>query len=255
MQEEDAQPITTPIIEVKKEKTFFATEAQPPATTFDFSYLSALMGKPARLRNVAVVGHLHHGKTSLVDLFIRNAHELRREERYTDTRGDELLRKISLKSVPVQVLAESSQGKSFALNLIDTPGHPNFEDEVEVALRMADGVVVVVDAVEGVMLGTERLLRRAVAEHLPVVVVLNKIDRLVLELRLPPADAYHKLKHTLEQLNYILSSMGYEHKVSPTAGNVVFASTDLGGLFSLQSWALLHLETAAKNKRGAQAEQ
>ena len=99
------------------------------------------------------------------------------------------------------------------------------------------------------------LTLESIATEKGTLVVLNKIDRLVLELRLPPADAYHKLKHTLEQLNYILSSMGYEHKVSPTAGNVVFASTDLGGLFSLQSWALLHLETAAKNKRGAQAEQ
>ena len=137
-------------------------------------------------------------------------------------------------------MGEASNGKSFALNIADTPGHCNYEDEVEVGLRLADGVVLVVDVVEGVMLGTERIIRRAVLLGLPIVVVLNKIDRLVLELRLPPADAYHKIKHTLEQINYILRSVGSEELISPTAGNVVFASTDLGGVFTLESWALMH---------------
>ncbi len=113
-----------------------------------------LLKKPPRIRNIAVVGHLHHGKTSLVDMFVRSTHSTPLEERYTDTRMDELLRKISLKTVPIQVLKEASNGKSFAFNIADTPGHPNFEDEVEVGLRLADGVVLVVDAIEGVMLGT-----------------------------------------------------------------------------------------------------
>lgn len=75
VQEEDTQPITQPLIETKKEKTFFAIEKILPNTSFDFNYLSGLLCKPARIRNIAVVGHLHHGKTSLVDLLLRKAHE------------------------------------------------------------------------------------------------------------------------------------------------------------------------------------
>lgn len=75
VQEEDTQPITQPLIESKKEKTFFAVEKILPQTNFDFNYLSGLLSKPARIRNIAIVGHLHHGKTALVDLLLRKVHE------------------------------------------------------------------------------------------------------------------------------------------------------------------------------------
>ena len=61
-------------------------------------------------------------------MFVNAIHKKQREPRYTDTRNDELLRKISMKLVPLQMLLESSSGKSYAMNIIDTPGHPNFED-------------------------------------------------------------------------------------------------------------------------------
>jgi hypothetical protein len=71
--------------------------------------------------------------------------------RFTDTRVDEQERGISLKAVPMSLVLESSQRKSFLLNIMDTPGHVNFSDEMTAALRLADGAVLVVDAVEGVM--------------------------------------------------------------------------------------------------------
>ena len=72
---------------------------------------------------------------------------------------------------------------------------------------------------------------------------MNKLDRLVVELRLPPNDAYHKIRHTLEKVNFVMKSAGWgeENIISPTAGNVVFACGELGGLFSLRSWAEMHL--------------
>ena len=91
--------------------------------------------------------------------------------------------------------------KNYLLNIFDTPGHPNFSDEVCCALRMCDGVVLVVDAVEGVMLGTERIIRYCIKEHIVITVLVNKIDRLIMEIKLPPADAYLKIKHTLEEIN------------------------------------------------------
>lgn len=86
-------------------------------------------------------------------------------------------------------------------------GHVNFSDEATAGIRMTDGIVLFVDAAEGVMLNTERLLKHAVQEKMAVTVCINKIDRLILELKLPPQDAYFKLKHIVEEIN---SHLRYE---------------------------------------------
>ena len=114
------------------------------------------------------------------------------------------------------------------------------------ALRLADGMLLVVDVVEGVMGGTERAIKHALCEGLSIILVLNKIDRLALELRLPPGDAYHKLKHTLEEVNHLIALFDAPFQrhppLSPTRGNVLFASSLYRGVFSLESFAKKHFE-------------
>lgn len=83
-------------------------------------------------------------------------------------------------------------------------GHVNFADEATAAFRVSDGVVIVIDAHEGVMMNTERLMKAAMAEGLPITICINKIDRLIVELKLPPADAYAKLRYTIDQVNILL---------------------------------------------------
>lgn len=85
-------------------------------------------------------------------------------------------------------------------------GHVNFSDELSAALRLSDGVLLVVDAVEGVMVGTERAIKAAAAEGLPICLLISKFDRLLLELKLPPPDAYHKLRHTIEEVNSLIAT-------------------------------------------------
>lgn len=87
---------------------------------------------------------------------------------------------------------------------MDTPGHPNFSDEVTVGMRLADGAVLVVDVVEGVTFYVEKLIKEALRNQLEIIVVLNKMDKLVLELKLPVNDAYHKIKHTLDEINLVI---------------------------------------------------
>jgi 116 kDa U5 small nuclear ribonucleoprotein component len=99
-----------------------------------------------------------------------------REPRYTDTRDDEQTRGLSIKSCPVSLVLPSAAGKSFLINVVDTPGHVNFEAEAAAAMRACDGAVLVVDAVEGVMMQTERLARIALAEGLSVCLVINKVS-------------------------------------------------------------------------------
>jgi U5 small nuclear ribonucleoprotein component len=94
-----------------------------------------------------------------------------------------------------------SRGKSYLFNFIDTPGHPNFSDEVSAGIRLSDGMLL-----EGVTFYVERLIKEALRNQLEIIVVLNKMDRLVIELRLPINDAYHKIKHTLDEINFVIQT-------------------------------------------------
>ncbi|GAA96852.1 uncharacterized protein L969DRAFT_87919 [Mixia osmundae IAM 14324] len=265
VQEEDAQPLTEPIIAPIVKKKFrvlhqqktarLASQSadkqqqQQPETRFDKDFLLDLSTYPELIRNVAVVGHLHHGKTSLLDMLVHETHVLDWDTdkpiRYTDAHMLEQSRKISLTSTPISLVLPTSKGKSYLLNLIDTPGHVNFQDEVAVAARVCDGALLVVDAVEGALANTETIIRHLIAERIPITLVINKVDRLVLELRLPPADAYYKLKHTIEEVNTLISAIdpSPELRVSPEKGNVAFASTSMGWCFTLRSFAKMYADT------------
>lgn len=211
------------------------------------------MEHPESIRHIAWVGHLHHGKTSLLDMLVSHTHEkawsLDKDVRYTDSRKDEQERGVSIKCTPVSLVLPDSAGKSHLINVVDTPGHVNFSDEVAAGLRVADAAVVVVDAVEGVMLNTERVIKQAVQERLPILLVINKMDRLVVELKLPPNDAFHKLMHTLRDVNSILAYAapnggpdGGPYRVSPELGNVCFASAHHGWCFTLESFARVYAQ-------------
>lgn len=168
-----------------------------------------MMNYPDMIRNVMVAGSLHHGKTSLLDLLVFETHQLTwdadKPVRYTDTHMLARAREMSLKAGPISLVLPDSRGKSHLINFVDTPGHVNFVDEVAAAGRLVDGVVLVVDVVEGVMAGTEGVVRHAMQEGLPITLVINKMDRLILELRLPPAEAFFKIKHTLEEVNSVIA--------------------------------------------------
>ena len=193
--------------------------------------------------------------------------------RYTDTRVDEQEREMSVKAMPMSLVHQGASGKSYLLNLVDAPGHVNFSDEMTAALRLADAALLVVDAVEGVALNTERAIRHAAADvsahapaqraaallwrrrralsscaaawrqGLPIVLFINKVDRLIVELKLPPADAYHKLRHTIEEVNALVSACAPEQPVlDPVAGNVCFGAATCGWSFTLTSFAKLYCE-------------
>lgn len=124
--------------------------------------------------------------------------------RYTDTLYTEQERGVSIKSAPITVVMQDLKSKSYLMNFYDTPGHVNFSDEVSAAIRLCDGAILFVDAAEGVMLNTERLLKHALQNGLTIAVCINKIDRLLLELKLPPQDAYYKIRQILDEINGII---------------------------------------------------
>ncbi|KAG1674860.1 hypothetical protein FOA52_015250 [Chlamydomonas sp. UWO 241] len=251
--DEDAQPLEVPIVAPLKTRKIENLEANALPTKYTNEFLATLMSNPELVRNVALVGHLHHGKTTVVDMLVEQTHELNRDLRFdnkplrfTDTRLDEQARGMSIKAMPVSLVLEGASGKSYLINMIDTPGHVNFNDEVTAAMRLADGVLLAVDACEGVMLATERAIRQAVQEDLPIVLLLTKVDRLMTELKLPPADAYHKLRHTIDDVNNTIATacggvLG-DRECCPVKGNVAFSAAQFGWSFTLTSFAQLYAD-------------
>ena len=246
VQEEDTQTLQQPIVAPVENKKFTVEEENLPEVYFDRGFLTDLMNFPEQIRNIAFCGHLHHGKTSFMDTLVAQTHDISpymegktgkaRDEllRYTDTHLLEREQKLSIKSSPMSLLLEGTRGKSYLLNMLDTPGHVNFADEVAASLRAVDGVVLVVDVVEGVQASTELAIKHAVLAGLPLVLLINKMDRLVNELRLPPADAYFKLKHVVEEVNTHIENTipgrGEQFRVSPERGNVTFACSKMDWL-------------------------
>src|SRR3954447_21575289 len=128
------------------------------------------------LRNIALVAHVDHGKTTLVDAILRASGTFAAHqavvERVMDSSDQERERGIT-----ILAKAASVTWKGVKINLVDTPGHADFGGEVERALAMVDGVLLLVDAAEGPLPQTRYVLSKALDAGLPVVVVLNKVDR------------------------------------------------------------------------------
>ena len=153
------QPIIKPVRNIK-----FEVGVKDSSTYVSTQFLVGLMSNPSLVRNVALVGHLQHGKTVFMDMLVEQTHHMstfdpnsEKHMRYTDTRIDEQERKISIKAVPMTLVLEDSNSKSYLCNIMDTPGHVNFSDEMTAALRLADGAVLIVDAAEGVMVSHKSL--------------------------------------------------------------------------------------------------
>eukprot|EP00928_Gymnodinium_smaydae_P051092 TRINITY_DN3461_c0_g2_i1.p1 TRINITY_DN3461_c0_g2~~TRINITY_DN3461_c0_g2_i1.p1 ORF type:complete len:983 (+),score=305.48 TRINITY_DN3461_c0_g2_i1:48-2996(+) len=254
VQMEDTQPLTDPIIAPVRSKNFDLLEKKLPDTTFDFNFLAGLMDKPNLVRNVMFLGAMHHGKTLFMDALVRETHEkdwkINKEVRYTDSRKDEQERGITVKASSMSLVMQDSREKSYLFNVMDAPGHSNFQDEVVAAMALSDGVVLFVDVIVGLTQHVERMLKYALQEKLHVVLVVNSMDRLVVELKLPPNDAYHKLRYCIEEINEALEklydSTGAEVDsrtyFSPLKGNVLFASSLFRMMFSLDSYAQIYAD-------------
>ncbi|BFZ57759.1 Cytoplasmic GTPase/eEF2-like protein (ribosomal bioproteinsis) [Savitreella phatthalungensis] len=182
--------------------------------------LVELQSRPANVRNFCLLAHVDHGKTTLADNLLASngiiSTKLAGTVRYLDSRPDEMERGITMKSSAVslyfQLRRRSGQDdraettEEYLLNLIDSPGHVDFASEVSTASRLCDGAIVLVDAVEGVCSQTITVLRQAWEERIKPVLVINKLDRLITELKLSPTEAHVHLVRLLEQVNAVMGS-------------------------------------------------
>ncbi|TFK48670.1 P-loop containing nucleoside triphosphate hydrolase protein [Heliocybe sulcata] len=162
------------------------------------------------VRCVTCCGHVDHGKTTVMDALLAAnniiSQRMAGKLRYLDSREDEQERGITMESSAVSLKFQvgGSSPRTYIINMIDTPGHVDFSSEVSTASRLVDGALVLVDAVEGVCTQTIAVLRQAWLDRLKPVLVINKLDRLITELRLAPVEAYHHLSQLIEQVNAVM---------------------------------------------------
>ncbi len=191
------------------------------------------------IRNVAIVAHVDHGKTTLTDSLVARAglisKELAGAQRWTDFDPQEQARGITIKSANIS-LSFNFEGKDHLINLIDTPGHVDFGFHVVRAMRAVDGICLVVDAVEGVMPQTETNLRQALKERAKPVLFINKIDRLINELKLDSTGMQQRFIKIITQVNKIIEANAPADKkddwvIKVEKGNVAFGT-------AYNKWAL-----------------
>ncbi len=148
------------------------------------------------IRNIAIIAHVDHGKTTLVDKLLKEGGVYRANQRVEERAMDSMdLEKE--KGITIKAKNTSVHWKDKTINIVDTPGHADFGGEVERALRMVDGVLLLIDAYDGPQAQTRFVLRKALAHGLKVVLVINKIDRENAE----PAKMYDKVLELLMELN------------------------------------------------------
>jgi GTP-binding protein len=135
----------------------------------------------AELRNIAIISHVDHGKTTLVDAMLRQAGTFAAHqqlvERVMDSDEQERERGITILAKNASLTLPRANGGEVKINIVDTPGHADFGGEVERGLSMVDGVLLLVDASEGPLPQTRFVLRKALERRLPLILVVNKVDR------------------------------------------------------------------------------
>lgn len=167
----------------------------------------SLMGVLPRVRNCSIIGHVDHGKTTLSDSLLAYSGllnpNLAGHALLLDYLDEEQQRGITIKTANIS-LVFAPDGEDLLVNLVDTPGHVDFSGKVTRALRLIDAAIVVVDAVEGVMIQTEHVVRQALDNAVRPLLYINKIDRLIKELHLDAKQIQQRFKAIIESFNNLL---------------------------------------------------
>ncbi|WP_292365471.1 MULTISPECIES: elongation factor EF-2 [unclassified Methanoculleus] len=201
--------------------------------------VTELMDKPEKIRNIGIVAHIDHGKTTLSDNLLAGAgmisEELAGRQLFMDSDEEEQARGITIDASNVSMV-HTYGGEGYLINMIDTPGHVDFGGDVTRAMRAVDGAVVVVDAVEGTMPQTETVLRQALKEGVRPVLFINKVDRLVNELKVDEQEMQIRLAKVIDKVNKLIKGMNEKMynegwKLDAVKGTVAFGS-------ALYNWAV-----------------
>ena len=179
-----------------KSRNFIKEEWVPKTIYSKEHFLKNFLKKPNFCKTISVSGHLHHGKSSFVNLLASSVHLINDEflvNSFINLSFSEQERNLTIYPNIISLMLYSNDKNSKIYNFIDCPGHPDFQDQVLTSMQISDGVILMVDLVEGVMIGTEISLKNAITSGLPLVVILNSLDRLFIELNLSPIEIHLRI--------------------------------------------------------------
>ena len=191
-----------------------------------------LMNKLDLIRNIGIAAHIDHGKTTLSDNLLAGcgmmSEELAGKQLVLDFDDQEQDRGITINTASASMVHDF-EGKEYLINLLDTPGHVDFGGDVTRAMRAVDGCVVVVCAVEGAMPQTETVVRQALREKVKPILFINKVDRLINELRVTPEEMQQRFVKTIAKFNELVNKVVPEEfkgkwNVKVEDGTVAFGS-------------------------------
>ena len=207
-----------------------------------FEKIKRISQKQKNIRNLATSAHIHHGKTALTDnLLAASGYMAAKSAGDLDAgmatwqHADEQERLLTVDAVNVSMVHEF-HGEEYLINLIDTPGHVDFSGNVTRAMRAIDGTVVLVCAVEGIMPQTETVIKQALRERVKPVLFINKVDRLIKELKLNPEQMQQRFIKIFQDFNELIKKIAetdFKEKwlVDIKDGSVAFGS-------ARENWAL-----------------
>ncbi len=198
-----------------------------------------LMRNRENIRNIGIIAHIDHGKSTFTDNLLAGAgmlsEELAGKQLFTDFDKQEQERGITIYSANVSIVYNYDQ-LDYLINLIDTPGHVDFGADVTRAMRAVDGAIVVICAVEGVMPQTETVLRQALKERVKPILFINKVDRLVKELKLSPEEMQKRFEKYIKEVNELIKKYGEPEFAEKWAVNVQDGSVAFGSAY--KNWAI-----------------
>ncbi len=201
--------------------------------------VTKLAREPTNIRNIAICAHIDHGKTTFSDNLLAGAgmmsEELAGKVCALDFHDDEKERGITIDSAAVSMIHKVNE-KDFLINLIDTPGHVDFGGNVTRAMRAVDGSIVLVCAVEGIMPQTETVLRQSLREKVKPILFINKVDRLIKELKLTPEKMQERFVRVIAEVNKFIRSICPEEFKDQWVVKVEDGSVCFGSAF--HNWAL-----------------
>ncbi len=193
---------------------------------------AALSKSPEFIRNIGTAAHIDHGKTTLSDNLIAGAgmmsSDLAGKQLMLDFDEQEQARGITINAANASMV-HAYKGKEYLVNLIDTPGHVDFGGDVTRAMRALDGCIIVVCAVEGIMPQTETVIRQALKERVRPVLFINKVDRLINELKVTKEEMQKRFVTIITEVNKRIATqlpepLNKEWQVRPEDGSVAFGS-------------------------------
>jgi elongation factor 2 len=198
-----------------------------------------LMLRPEKIRNIGIVAHIDHGKTTLSDNLLAGAgmisQDLAGKQLAMDFDEQEQERGITIFAANVSMVHEYNK-ENYLINLIDTPGHVDFGGDVTRAMRAVDGVIVLIDAVEAVMPQTETVIRQALKERVKPILFINKVDRLIKELKLTPEQMQERFKKIITDVNALIQKYGEKEFAEKCIVNVNDGSVAFGS--AVKNWAI-----------------